>query len=87
MRLASEDLRLFEIACADPENVHARELLNLFAVETAADVLEQLSVAPLGIMADLFAHLWRAVEKEGCGWSVSFEVLEAPPSVGMSIAD
>ena len=65
MKLAADDLRLFEIACGDPENVHAQELLNVFAVETAAGVLEQLSSAPLGVMADLFVHLWRAVQKEG----------------------
>ena len=80
MKLASDDMRLFEIACADPANVHAQELLNVFAAETAHEVLEQLSVAPLGVMADLFAHLWRAVEREGAGWSVSFEVIDSSHS-------
>jgi hypothetical protein len=75
MKLASEDMLLFEIACADPTNVHAQELLNVFAVETADEVLKELSTAPLGVMADLFTHLWRAVEREGAGWSVSFEVI------------
>ncbi|MGZ7030559.1 MAG: hypothetical protein ACXVIJ_01195 [Thermoanaerobaculia bacterium] len=87
MKLAADDMRLFEIACGDPENVHAQELLNVFAVETAAAVLEQLSTAPLGVMADLFTHLWRAVEREGIGWSVSFEVVEVYETGGMSIAD
>ena len=87
MKLASDDMRLFEIACADPENVHAQELLNVFAVETAGEVLEHLSGAPLGVMADLFSHLWRAVEREGVGWSISFEVIESSAAGGMSIAD
>ena len=77
MKLASVDMRLFEIACADPGNVHAQELLNVFAVETAHEVLDQLSVAPLGVMADLFTHLWLAVEQEGVGWKISFEVVES----------
>jgi hypothetical protein len=75
MKLATDDMRLFEIACADRENVHAQELLNVFAVETADEVLEQLAAAPLGVMADLFSHLWRAVEREGVGWCISFEVI------------
>jgi hypothetical protein len=87
MKLASDDMRLFKIACADPENIHAQELLNVFAVETADEVLDQLSVAPLGVMADLFTHLWRAVEREGAGWSISFEVIESSAGSGMSIAD
>jgi len=87
MKLASDDMRLFEIACADPENVHAQELLNVFAAETADEVLDHLSVAPLGAMADLFAHLWRAVEREGVGWSISFEVIEGSAGSGMSLAE
>ena len=45
-----------------------------FAAESAMEVLEQLSLAPLGILADLIVHLWRAVETEGEGWGVTFEV-------------
>ena len=67
-------MQLFERACGNPTNLHAQELLNFFAVETANDVLDNLSLAPLGILADLIAHLWRAVEHEGSGWSVTFEV-------------
>ena len=67
-------MRLFQTACANPRNLHAQELLNFFAVESAMEVLEQLSLAPLGILADLIIHLWRAVETEGEGWGVTFEV-------------
>jgi hypothetical protein len=74
MRLSPDDMRLFETACANSRNLHAQELLNFFAVESAMEVLEQLSLAPLGILADLIVHLWRAVETEGEGWGVTFEV-------------
>ena len=74
MRLSPDDMHLFERACANTGNVHAQELLNFFAVESAIDVLDNLAFAPLGILADLIAHLWRAVEHEGSGWSVTFEV-------------
>jgi len=71
-------MKLFERACANAGNLHAQELLNFFAAESARDVLENLALAPLGILADLIVHLWRAVEHEGSGWSVSFEVTGRP---------
>jgi hypothetical protein len=76
MRLTPDDMHLFETACGNSANIHAQELLNFFAVETADEVLAQLSFAPLGILADLIAHLWRAVEREGAGWGVTFEVVK-----------
>ena len=69
---------LFERACTNSTNLHAQELLNFFAVETAIEVLDQLALAPLGILADLIVHLWHAVEHEGSGWKVSFEVAGRP---------
>jgi hypothetical protein len=71
-------MQLFERACANDLNMHAQELLNFFAVETAGQVIDQLSLAPLGILAELIAHLWRAIENEGSGWKVSFEVAGRP---------
>jgi hypothetical protein len=78
MRLSPDDMRLFEKACTNELNLHAQELMNFFAVGTAGQVLEQLGNAPLGILADLIAHLWRAVELEGIGWSVTFDVVDSP---------
>jgi hypothetical protein len=78
MRLSANDMVLFERACDNGMNMHAQELLNFFAVESAEEVLENLGLAPLGILADLIAHLWRAVEHEGSGWSISFEVAGRP---------
>ena len=78
MRLSPDDMQLFERACGNEANLHAQELLNFFAVQSAIEVLDQLSFAPLGILADLIAHLWRAVEHEGAGWNISFEVTGRP---------
>ena len=75
MRLSPDDMQLFERACANEHNPHAQELLNLFAAESAMEVLGHLEYAPLGVLADLIAHLWRAVEHEGGSWCVTFEVI------------
>ena len=61
MRLTAKEMELFEAACADHRNDAAQELLNVFAVERAVDVLLQLPTVPLGLLADLASHLWRAV--------------------------
>ena len=87
MRLSSDDMQLFERACGNTANLHAQELLNFFAVETASDVLDNLTYAPLGILADLIAHLWRAVEHEGGGWTVTFDVLGGGRNVDCTVVN
>jgi hypothetical protein len=64
MRLTIEEMELFEAACADRGNDAAQELLNVFAVERGIDVLPHLPTVPLGLLADLASHLWRAVNHE-----------------------
>ncbi len=64
MRLTPEEMDLFHAACADPRNEAAQELLNLFAVEHPIDVILQLPSVPLGLLAELVSHLWRAINTE-----------------------
>jgi len=64
MRLSIHEMELFEAACADHGNDAAQELMNLFAVERAIDVLLQFPSIPFGLLADLASHLWRAVNHE-----------------------
>jgi hypothetical protein len=64
MRLTPEELDLFNSACADYGNEAAQELLNLFAAERSLDVLLQLPSVPLGLLAELVSHLWRAINHE-----------------------
>jgi hypothetical protein len=61
MQLTREEAVLFDAACSDAENVFAQELLNLFGVECADEVLVQLDFAPIGIFVDLISHIWYAV--------------------------
>ncbi len=64
MRLTPEEMDLFHAACADPRNEAAQELLNLFAADHPIDVLLQLPSVPLGLLAELVSHLWRAINAE-----------------------
>ncbi|HEU4521549.1 MAG TPA: hypothetical protein VFT12_06075 [Thermoanaerobaculia bacterium] len=63
MRLDRDDMMLFQSACADPGNLHAQELMNVFGVENAERVLENMPTVPLGLFADLVGHVWRAIEE------------------------
>ena len=64
MKLTPEEMDLFFAACSDSRNEAAQELLNLFAVERPLDVLLQLPTVPLGLLSELVAHLWRAINTE-----------------------
>lgn len=64
VKLSAEEMELFDASCRDLRNIHAQELLNVFAVEDAHEVLAQLHHAPLGLFADLVVHLWNAVRHE-----------------------
>jgi hypothetical protein len=64
MRLTAQEMELFDGACADHGNDAAQELLNLFAVERSLDIILQLPTVPLGMVADLVSHLWRAINHE-----------------------
>ncbi len=64
MRLGTEEFNLFVAACADMGNIHAQQLLNVFGVESAADVLVHLRHAPIGIFVDVVANVWFAILHE-----------------------
>jgi hypothetical protein len=63
MRLDRDEMLLFEAACADPGNLAAQELLNVFGVENAERVLENMPGVPLGLFTDLVGHIWQAIEE------------------------
>lgn len=64
MKLTCEEMELFAAACRDLRNEAAQELLNVFAVEQSMDVLVLLPTIPLGLFAELVAHLARAINDE-----------------------
>jgi hypothetical protein len=64
MKLTIHEMDLFEAACTDLGNEAAQELLNVFAVENGVDVLLLLPSIPLGLLADMVSHLWRAINLE-----------------------
>lgn len=64
MRLTSVEMQLLASACADHGNDAAQELLNLFAVQAADELLMLIPTIPLGLLAEITAHLWRAVNHE-----------------------
>jgi len=57
--------------------MHAQELMNVFGVANARDVLEHAQLAPIGVFIDVVAHIWYAILHEASRhdprWS---EVLE-----------
>lgn len=57
-------MELFEAACTDRGNDAAQELMNLFAVERAIDIILLMPTIPIGLLAELASHLWRAVNHE-----------------------
>jgi hypothetical protein len=64
MRLTIQEMDLFDAGCGDPGNAAAQELLNLFAVENGVDVILLLPSIPLGLLAEIVSHLWRAINCE-----------------------
>lgn len=64
MKLVGQELNLFVRACADPHNVPAQQVLNLFGAATAGEALVQLQLAPLGIFVDVITHIRLAVLHE-----------------------
>ena len=64
MRLNVQEMDLFDAGCRDPGNEAAQELLNLFAVENGVDVILLLPSIPLGLLAEIVSHLWRAINCE-----------------------
>jgi hypothetical protein len=64
MRMSPEEMDLFSAACADPENRHAQDLLNLFGADQALQILEQMPTIPLGLFVDVATHVWHALHYE-----------------------
>jgi hypothetical protein len=64
MKLGLDDVDNFRAACVDPWNDAAQELLNVFGVSTADELLAQMSTMPVSILSDLVARFWDAVNAE-----------------------
>lgn len=57
-------MELFNAACANPENTHAQDLLNVFGAERAIDILEKMPTVPLGVLVDVVRYVWLALTCE-----------------------
>lgn len=64
MKLGLEDVEHFRAACVDPWNDAAQELLNVFGVSTADELLAHMSTMPVAILGDLVGRFWDAVNAE-----------------------
>jgi hypothetical protein len=77
-------MELFEIACANPENTHAQDLLNVFGADGAVHILRTMPLVPLGVFVDVVRHIWLALTFEALRMGDNFQwVIEddgiAPP--------
>lgn len=79
MKLSDGEMLLFNAACANPQNEHAQDLLNVFGAERAVEILDKMTTIPLGIVVDVVSHLWLALSAEAKRLNMSdFEFFEPP---------
>ena len=64
MKLSADQIELFEAGCRNRENDAAQELLNVFGVAQAREVLDRLPSVPVEILSDLASHFWQAMDHE-----------------------
>ena len=64
MRLSDEEMALLDAACANPDNIHGQNLLNVFGAERAIEIVERMPTIPIGIVVDVVSHLWMALSFE-----------------------
>lgn len=64
MKLSTEELRAFEQACADRGNRVAQELVNVFGVPTAAEIIAQLDGVPPGLHEELSKQIREAINEQ-----------------------
>ena len=64
MKLSTEELRTFEQACADRGNRSAQELVNVFGVPTAAEIIAQLDGVPPVLHEELLRQIREAINEQ-----------------------
>ena len=64
MNLSTEDLRTFELACADPGNRAAEQLVNVFGVAAAAEIIAQLNTVPETLHDELAKKVQEAINEQ-----------------------
>lgn len=64
MKLSTEELRTFELACKDPGNRPAQELVNVFGVASAAEIVAQLQDVPNGLRDELLKQMREAIDEQ-----------------------
>ena len=64
MKFSLEELRILEIACADRNNVAARDLVNLYAATSAADLVAQVYGSPADIRDELLRKVREAIDEQ-----------------------
>ncbi len=64
MKLSTEELRSFEQACLDRGNRAAQELVNVFGVPTAAEIIAQLESVPPGLHEELLRQIREAINEQ-----------------------
>ena len=64
MRVTSEELALFEAACADPNNARAQQLVNVLGTTSGAAIVSQIGSLPVEIQADLQKYVRDAIDEQ-----------------------
>jgi hypothetical protein len=64
MPVSATERRLLEEACANRDNHAAQSLLNVFGCTTAAEILDQLSAAPVTIRAEFMDQVHKAIDEQ-----------------------
>lgn len=64
MRLTTEELRVFEAACADQTNRPAQELVNALGAAAPGTILSQISLAPGAVHADFARNVREAIDEQ-----------------------
>lgn len=64
MKLSTEELRAFEQACQDPGNRPAQELVNVFGIASAEEIVAQLQDVPAGLREELLKQVREALDEQ-----------------------
>ena len=64
MTLTTEELRVFEAACADRTNRPAQELVNALGASAPVTILSQISLSPGAVHADFARYVREAIDEQ-----------------------
>jgi hypothetical protein len=64
MRLTTEELRVFEAACADQTNRPAQELVNALGASEPGTILSQITLAPQAIHSEFARNIREAINEQ-----------------------